>query len=640
MNSFLDFDRSLFARSGFIRAALSMACLMLSANALAANMPLISSASLKCAAPYGNASRGTQVVQTACGGGTAQQWKFQAAGTSFQLVTPKGSKLCMSMGSANEGAPAVLGSCDGQSQFDFRPIFRGYQVVARASGKCLSVEGDSTQDGARIIQRTCIQSMSQTWVTDTAVTASSSWTPLKTLTLVPVAAAHLPNGKLLFWSAFDRFNFGGDQGQTYTTLFNPATLTASETLVTNTGHDMFCTGIANLPDGRIHVSGGSSSQKTSLYNPNSNSWSVAATMNIARGYQGSVTLSDGSVLTYGGSWSGGLGGKNGEVWTENGGWRQVANLADSELLTADAAGIFRSDNHGWFFSVGNGRVFHAGPSQTMHWLNTVDSGSVTAISTLRGGGDAMNGNAVMYDVGRILTLGGASSYEDSPAMSTANVLDIRTDAVDVRPVAPMAFARAYHSSVVLPSGQVVVIGGQGLPRPFTEDQAVLRPELWDPRTEKFTQLVAMAVPRVYHSVALLLPDARVLTGGGGLCGSCTVNHPDVQILTPPYLRNPDGTTAVQPKIVGAPAQAALGSALSVTTDGPVVAFSLIRMSSITHSVNNEQRRVPVSFSATSNTAYSVNVPSDAGVVLPGYWMLFAMTENGVPSKAAIVQLHL
>src|SRR5690349_11461395 len=75
MNSFQDFDRSLLARSGFIRAALTLACLTLSANALAANLPLISSASLKCAAPYGNASRGTQVVQTACGGGTAQQWK-------------------------------------------------------------------------------------------------------------------------------------------------------------------------------------------------------------------------------------------------------------------------------------------------------------------------------------------------------------------------------------------------------------------------------------------------------------------------------------------------------------------------------------------------------------------------------------
>ncbi|MGT2489831.1 Kelch repeat-containing protein [Cupriavidus basilensis] len=72
---------------------------------------------------------------------------------------------------------------------------------------------------------------------------------------------------------------------------------------------------------------------------------------------------------------------------------------------------------------------------------------------------------------------------------------------------------------------------------------MLTPELWDPATEKFQKLAAMATPRTYHSVALLLRDGRVLSGGGGLCGGCTTNHPNVEILTPPYLLNADGSAA-------------------------------------------------------------------------------------------------
>lgn len=611
-----------------------------SPDAQAAAMPLISAANGQCIGVYGaSPTQGAAIVQTACTGANGQQWKFQSIGAAFQLVT-SGKCIAVSATSTSDGVPAVLSKCsnsDLQSQFDFRPLGPGYQIVARSSGKCLGPEGASLQDGARIVQQTCSdQSALQIWAPDADAIAVSSWTPLVALTLVPVAAAHLPNGKVMLWSATNQFTYQSEGGQTYTSLLDPATLSATETLVTSTGHDMFCPGIANLPDGRIHVSGGSNSQKTSLYDPGAG-WTTGAPMNIARGYQGSVTLSNGGVLTYGGSWSGGLGSKTGEVWTVSGGWRVVSNLIDEALMTGDTAGVYRSDNHAWLFAASNGRVFHAGPSKTMHWLDTAGSGLVTAVGS-RGTNDAMNGSAVMYDVGRILTFGGAPSYENTAATAEANLIDIRTG-VAVRSVAPMAYARSFHSSVLLPSGQIVVIGGQAWPKVFTEDLAVLSPELWDPRTETFTRLAATSVPRVYHSVALLLPDARVLTGGGGLCGSCSTNHPDVQVLTPPYLLNPDGTAAVQPRITTAPSQAGLGMSVSVTTDVPVASFALVRMSSITHSVNNEQRRVPLAVAAQSSpTTYQLALPSDPGVVVPGYWMLFALTANGVPSKASIVKI--
>ena len=60
---------------------------------------------------------------------------------------------------------------------------------------------------------------------------------------------------------------------------------------------------------------------------------------------------------------------------------------------------------------------------------------------------------------------------------------------------------------------------------FTDTTPVLQPELWDPHTGKFTLMAPMATPRNYHSIAVLLPDGRVFSGGGGLCGGCSCVPP-------------------------------------------------------------------------------------------------------------------
>lgn len=79
--------------------------------------------------------------------------------------------------------------------------------------------------------------------------ALARWSAPINLSLVPVAGAALPNGKFLFWSAEERFSFGAFGGRTYSALFDPATNTASERLVSETGHNMFCPGKI----GRAHV---------------------------------------------------------------------------------------------------------------------------------------------------------------------------------------------------------------------------------------------------------------------------------------------------------------------------------------------------------------------------------------------------
>ena len=104
-----------------------------------------------------------------------------------------------------------------------------------------------------------------------------SWGPTINFPLVPVAAALLPGNRMLTWSAYSPIAFSGSRGYTQTSILNLSTGVVSPAQVVNTGHDMFCPGTSMLPDGKILISGGSNSSKTTLYNPATNAWSSGRT---------------------------------------------------------------------------------------------------------------------------------------------------------------------------------------------------------------------------------------------------------------------------------------------------------------------------------------------------------------------------
>ncbi|HYN93407.1 MAG TPA: discoidin domain-containing protein [Pilimelia sp.] len=474
--------------------------------------------------------------------------------------------------------------------------------------------------------------------TTTTPSTGGRWGAPITFPLVPVAAAMLPNGRLLTWSSHKADSFGGS-GLTVTATYNPVTGAVTQRTVTNTGHDMFCPGISALPDGRVLVSGGDDAGKSSIYNATTDTWTTGPALAIARAYQSTTTLSDGRVFSIGGSWRGGQGGKHGEIWSATGGWQKLSSAPVTPMLTADRQGVYRADNHAWLFGWSGGRVLQAGPSKAMNWYGTTGNGSVTAAGARAADPDAMNGTAVMYDAGKILTLGGAPHYQDSSATANAHVISISgTSTVTTRKVGSMAYARAYHNSVVLPDGKVLVVGGQAYAVPFSDNTSVRNAELWDPATETFTTMAAAGVPRNYHSVAALLPDGRVFAGGSGLCGTCSTNHFNGEIFTPPYLLNSDGTLRSRPAITSAPATATYGAAVTVATDRAVSRFSLVRLGTATHTVNTDQRRIGLTPTAVTG-GYQLSIPTDPGVVLPGYYMLFALDANGVPSVSRTIQIR-
>jgi galactose oxidase len=488
------------------------------------------------------------------------------------------------------------------------------------------------------------------------------WSDIIRFPLIPVAAYVVPqfpeSTKLHFFSSWGVDAFGGASGLTQFGGYDLKTKEVSARQVANTHHDMFCPGISQLQDGRILIQGGSDAEAVSIYDPTTDNFTRGPDMKVARGYQTSTILSNGKVFTIGGAYSGRREGKNGEIYDPvANSWKMLPEADVKPMLTKDREGIWREDNHGWLFGWKKGSVFQAGPSMDQHWYGTDGTGSVTKAGT-RDTEHAMCGIWVMYDAtqGKILSAGGSPDYTNSVANKHAHITTIgepNTPSV-VEKVPDMIYPRGFANAVVLPDGTVLVTGGQRKSVVFTNTDGILYPELFNPATKSWTQLAPQAVPRNYHSVSILLPDATVFSGGGGLCyvaqigrssARCdkTVDHADGEIFEPPYLFNADGSPATRPAISNlAESSVKVGASLKFrveSMDG-IGGVSLIRMGSVTHSVNSDQRRIPLTGLQVNGKEYTVKLPTDSGVLLPGYYYLFVTNPQGTPSVAKTVQIKL
>ncbi|KAJ6091821.1 hypothetical protein N7467_003790 [Penicillium canescens] len=477
-----------------------------------------------------------------------------------------------------------------------------------------------------------------------------AWGPTIDFPLVPVSGAvDASSGEVVAWSSWGYKIFtGGKGGKTQTATWNGKAKSVTRRSVTNTQHDMFCTGISMDVDGKWVVTGGNDGSQTSIYNTTVRDWFKGGSLYEFRGYQASTILSDGRIFLIGGSFQGGVGAKNGEVYDpKTDKWSKLDNALSSAMLTQDQR-TYRQDNHGWIFGWTNGSAFQAGPSVQMNWFGTSGNGTTAPAGNRTGDADAMCGNAVMYDQGKILTFGGSPWYETSEATNNAAIITIDkvNQSASVLPNAGggMNYKRTFHSSVVLPDGSVFVHGGQVVGLPFNESQAQMTPELFIPDTKAanggtWVKQQKNSIVRVYHSISLLLQDGTVFTGGGGLCGDCDANHFDGQIYTPAYLLKPDGSLRDRPNIktvTSGPVQP--GGSVEVTTDGPVDSqASIIRYSSNTHTVDTDQRRIAVQLNQSGENKYTFNIPAEPGIALPGYYMLFVL-KDGTPSHSVNVKV--
>ncbi|KAK3312171.1 bleached galactose oxidase [Apodospora peruviana] len=527
-----------------------------------------------------------------------------------------------------------------------------------------------------------------------AVPNGGRWTDTLNFPLVPVTAWLNPKtGRLVTLASFrdNQYDQRHTPKMTLLAEWDPAGGDITQQIIDKTDHDVFCPGTSMDEKGQVFFTGGSSPDIFSIYNPDNDPdkvWVKPTNNKIAkqRGYQGQTYLPDGRTFMIGGTWSGGGGDedKDGEIYDPKfRNWTMVdpkipgdaIRMSKSQCLPeSKTAGCVKAEwrqHHPWLFAWKDGTVFHAGPSLKMNWF-FLAKGSEKAVSAgLRqdapdksSSGDTVCGAAVMYDAvnGSILTAGGAPNYHywlnpkdmaksEHRFPATNNVFGMSIgnvtpgEEVKAKKLAPLKYARTFANAAILPNGEVFVVGGQKQGEPFYDETWVATPEIYTPSRDTWRDASPNSIPRGYHSWAMLLRDATVLVGGGGLTTDPPdredTNHYDAQIYQPPYLLTSDGKNLVKrPKITGdnVTSEHKLGTKIEIQTDVPVdLTASLIRYSAVTHQLNNDLRRIPLTLVPQGDRKYTAEIPSDPWVALPGYWMLFVL-QNGVPSNAKTVRL--
>jgi Galactose oxidase-like, Early set domain/Bacterial Ig domain len=459
--------------------------------------------------------------------------------------------------------------------------------------------------------------------------------PLAELPIVSVNSALLPDGTVLFYDG-EAFGWTAITWDPIKDQFNwvPAPI----------GTDLFCSAIQQMADGEIMVAGGTQMnmagtnnmddfglQSTSKFNVLTQSWTALPPMNFPRWYPTATILSDGRILVTSGEQNGvNTDAPISEIYsTATNTWTPLSNAQFPYRFFYP---------HVFQLSAGafSGKVFVPSVDQGPIISQILDLNAQTWIPI--GSSSVIDsGLAIQYLPNKFLKTGhstnpGVTPYTNS--IANAYTIDMTATNPTWTQIAPMAFARTYHNMTSLPDGTVLVTGGGENTNPGNVGGAILPTELWNPATGAWKTLAGINSPRIYHSEAILLPDARVLISGGGRFNNDNppIYQYSAEFFSPPYLFN-----GPRPTISGvSTASPALGSAFTVSTPNAasITAVSLIRFGSATHTFNMSQKFIPLAFTAGAG-GLTVTAPANSLLAPPGNYMLFILS-NGIPSKAAIL----
>ncbi len=465
---------------------------------------------------------------------------------------------------------------------------------------------------------------------------SGTWGPILPAAVVPVFTALLPNGKILMWDSVGDAPTESFTDHTFTraAVFDPATGTS--TRIDVAGSNIFCAGFVQLADGRIFVAGGNKDSSlngirlTHIFDWNTMAWTRGPDMTGERWYPSVAALMDGQALIVGG------GPTLAEIRRTDGSIGQLPGI------TAASGRVYP-----WMQSSPDTRVLYSGPDDSIRRLSWWGTGAQET-GVARDGIGRSYGSYATYGPGLTIVSGGGSQSVGGVNMpyASANIIDTRSGGLQVTAAAPMNNRRRQHNMTLLADGSVLATGGMyetgdGL---INLSKAVFAAERWDPATNTWTELASASVVRQYHSTTLLLPDGRVLNGGGGICGSCQSQgylEKNMQVFTPPYLyaRDGSGNLASRPSVSLSQTTVALDATFTVASPDAarITKVGLVRLGAPTHSQDQSQRYVPLSYTAGTGTL-TIAAPANPAEAPPGYYMLFAVDSDGVPAVAPIIKV--
>ena len=443
-----------------------------------------------------------------------------------------------------------------------------------------------------------------------------SWSSPVTLPTVAVNLILLKNNKLLFYEDGSSVTLWDYINSTFTSV--PVNV------------DLFCSGHAVLADGRVLVVGGYSGSSNpigianaEIFDPASNIWTAVPKMAYRRWYPTATTLSDGRVLVTAG-------------WQtsnhSNAGIPEIYNPATNSWTQLTSANN-PFETYPFIYQLPDGRVLHVGGSEYATTTDVLDlnaqSWSVMDSNIVDGGSSSM------YLPGKIMKAGSAADSQNTgPSSKTTFVLDTTQASPAWVQTPSMVYPRSFFNLVTLPDNSVLAVGGETDKNGGNIANAIYAAELWSPQTQVWTTMSSMHTPREYHSTALLLPDGRVVVSGMGADFGNVPDEKTAEFYSPPYLFK-----GARPVITQAPSQIQYGTNFFVATPdgGTIASATLIRTGAVTHFFDQNTRIVPIAFQQTAG-GLTLSAPVNAILAPPGYYMLFIVNSNGVPSVAPIVHV--
>ncbi len=442
--------------------------------------------------------------------------------------------------------------------------------------------------------------------------------------MIPIHATLTPDGRVVTYGSQSN---GKQSGYFFYDVWDPQAGIGGGhlTLPNQTLTDIFCSAQVVLPQsGSIFLAGGDTwsgtnsenigNNNTNLFDYTNNTLTRGNDLNRARWYSTATTLVNGEVYIQGGD----HGTDFPEVRDTSGNFRLLTGAATSKI--------------GWFyprnFVAPDGRIFGLDNHGAMYYAVTVGAGSLASAGRVSVTYASQTASAVMYQPGKILQFGGP--------WNGALIIDLTAMKPKVTMTGHLSSVRQWVTGTVLPNGRVLATGGSAVVNSLSGVNNSA--EIWDPTTGAWTVGASGAIPRLYHSTALLLPDASVLVGGGGAPGP--LKNLNAEIYYPPYLFTSSGALAARPSIDSAPDALDIGQSFTINvTASAVTRVTLVKTGAVTHSFNMDQRFLELPFTAASGTL-TVTAPKRASDATPGYYLLFVIDGDGVPSIGKIIKINI
>jgi hypothetical protein len=496
-------------------------------------------------------------------------------------------------------------------------------------------------------------------INEASAQSAGSWSSGKNTTTVAIHASVLPNGKI-FYMAGSGYHAERQSGPYEARLLDPNTGAESNISMSE---DLFCVGQAPLPNGNILLAGGTLRYDIAPDNCNGKwhglnsayefDWSTSsltkvASMKHGRWYPTCVTIPDGNVMVTGGydeygdhnrlveiynsgskTWSIRSASSGGSTYTVGNSSAGTCSGAGSPSYSGASANLFLYPR---MHLMPSGNIVVAGMLDDIRlWNRSNGSWSTLGLSSPSyrhyGTSVLLPLNNTTTEKGKILIVGGSPTSSD-PATRTCQVLDFNAGNPSIRTVSSLAYGRKYLAPVILPDGKVVVFGGaaQGNSNPR------YMPEMFNPSTQTWTTLSAASVPRVYHQVALLLPDGRVWTAGS------TPTRSRWELRTEFF--RPAYYSATRPSISGTPSVGSYGGSLTIPTSNPssISRASLVKCPDTTHHYDSNMRLLWLGVTSRTSSNVRVQAPLNANLAPPGYYYIHVINSSGIPSVARIIRI--